>query len=69
MQPAGTPKEILAVLHQAVVRALADPGVKTELVDRGFDIAASTPEAFAAFLTQESDAAGRLVREAGTRPE
>ncbi len=69
LAPAGTPKEIVARLHQGVARALADPGVKAALTDRGFDIAASTPEAFSAFLVRESDTAGRLVREAGIKPE
>lgn len=69
LAPAGTPKEILARLHQEVVRTLADANVKAALTDRGFDIVGSTPEAFAAFLRRESDTAGRLVREAGIKPE
>jgi len=69
LAPAGMPKEILARLHQEVVRTLADANVKAALTGRGFDIVASTPEAFAAFLRQESDTAGRLVREAGIKPE
>ena len=67
--PAGTPKEIVARLHQEVVKTLADAKVKEQLTNRGFDVAASTPEAFAAFLRQESDLAGRLVRNAGIKPE
>ena len=69
LAPAGTPKENLARLHQEVVRTLADANVKAALTDRGFDIVGSTPEAFAAFLRRESDTAGRLVREAGIKPE
>ena len=67
--PAGTPREILVRLHQEVVNALGDPKVKEQLANRGFDVAASTPEAFAAFLQAESGAAGRLVRSAGIKPE
>jgi tripartite-type tricarboxylate transporter receptor subunit TctC len=44
--------------------ALADPQVKDRLLSRGFEVAASTPEAFAAFLKQESEATGRLVKAA-----
>ena len=69
LAPAGTPKEILARLHQDVVSTLADANVKAALTGRGFDVVASTPEAFAAFLRQESDTTGRLVREAGIKPE
>jgi tripartite-type tricarboxylate transporter receptor subunit TctC len=65
--PAGLPKEVLARLHREVARTLADAQVKERLTGRGFDIAASTPEAFGAFLKQESEASGRLVRAANIR--
>ena len=67
--PAGTPKEILVRLHQEVVKALGDAKVKEQLANRGFDVTASTPEAFATFLQVESESAGRLVRSAGIKPE
>ncbi|HKQ25779.1 MAG TPA: tripartite tricarboxylate transporter substrate binding protein [Burkholderiales bacterium] len=69
LAPAGTPKEILARLNQEVVRALADATVKEQFVSRGFDVTASSPEAFAAFLKHESDIAGRLVRDLDIKPE
>ena len=69
LAPAGTPKEIVARLRQDVVKALADAKVKEQLVNRGFDVTGSTPEAFAAFLREESVVAGRLVRNAGIKPE
>jgi tripartite-type tricarboxylate transporter receptor subunit TctC len=62
--PAGLPKEVMARLNRDVVRALADTQVKEKLLGRGFEVAASTPEAFAAFLKQESEATGRLVKAA-----
>jgi tripartite-type tricarboxylate transporter receptor subunit TctC len=62
--PAGLPKEIVARLNRDVVRALADPQVKDRLLSRGFEVSAGTPEAFAGFLKQESEAAGRLVKAA-----
>jgi tripartite-type tricarboxylate transporter receptor subunit TctC len=65
--PAGLPKEVLARLNREVARTLADAQVKERLTSRGFDIAASTPEAFGAFLKQESEASGRLVRAANIR--
>ena len=67
--PAGTPRDILARLHREVVAALNDPKVKETFRSRGFEVVAGTPEAFAAFLTQESEVSGALVREAGIRPE
>ena len=69
LAPAGTPKEIVARLQRDVAKALNDPKVKEELAGRGFEVVASTPEAAAAFLADQSDAAGRLIRAAGIKPE
>lgn len=69
LAPAATPREIIARLQQAMVTALADEKVREQLVNRGFDIVGSTPEAFAAFLREQSEAAGKLVRAAGIKPE
>jgi tripartite-type tricarboxylate transporter receptor subunit TctC len=67
--PAGLPKEILAKVHRETVRALNDPKVKENLTNRGMEVVGSTPAEFAAFLKQESDAGGRLIRTAGIRAE
>src|SRR5205823_3109189 len=48
--PARTSKEVVTTLHRATVTALADPTVKKSLADLGVDIAASTPEEFAAYI-------------------
>jgi tripartite-type tricarboxylate transporter receptor subunit TctC len=69
LAPAGTPKENVARVNQEIARTLADPQVKERLASRGFQIVGSSPESFAAFLRQESDLAGRLVRDAGIKPE
>jgi tripartite-type tricarboxylate transporter receptor subunit TctC len=69
LAPSGVPGEVLVRLHQDVVHALADAKVREQLVSRGFDVVGNSPEAFAAFLKQESFIAGRLVRDAGIKPE
>jgi len=69
LAPGGTPTDIITRLQQAVAKALADSKVKEQLVDRGFDVVASTPDGFGAFLREASDSAGRLIRSAGIKPE
>jgi tripartite-type tricarboxylate transporter receptor subunit TctC len=69
LAPAGTPKDLVYRLQRDVAKALNDPKVKEELAGRGFDVVASTPEAFAAFLAEQSEQAGRLTRAAGIKPE
>jgi tripartite-type tricarboxylate transporter receptor subunit TctC len=43
--PAGTPKEILAVLHKTLQEVLADPEVKRRALELGIAALGSTPEA------------------------
>jgi tripartite-type tricarboxylate transporter receptor subunit TctC len=40
-------------LHAAVVAALADPAVKKQFADLGFEMVANTPEQFATYQQQE----------------
>jgi tripartite-type tricarboxylate transporter receptor subunit TctC len=51
--PKGLPADIKGRLHNALVAALNDPGVKTRLLDLGFEIVANTPEQFTAFQASE----------------
>jgi len=67
LAPAGVPKEVLVRVNRDLLRALADAQVKERLVSRGFEIVGSAPEAFTAFLRQESEASGRLVQAANIR--
>ncbi len=67
--PAGLPKEVLAKIHRETVRTLNDPKVKENLLNRGMEVVGSAPEAFAAFLKQESEASGRLIKSAGIKVE
>ena len=67
--PMGTPKQIIAQLHQGIVRTLTDTKVKEQLASRGFEVTASTPEIFSEFLRKESDSAARLVRIGGVKAD
>ncbi len=51
--PRGMPADIKAKLQGAIAAAVADPAVRTRLLDLGFEIVANTPEQFAAFQAAE----------------
>jgi tripartite-type tricarboxylate transporter receptor subunit TctC len=51
--PKGLPADIKAKLHAALVAGLADPQVKTKLLDLGFEIVGNSPEEFTAFQASE----------------
>jgi len=67
--PAGLPKEALAKLHRSMLGALNDPKVKEGLVSRGMEVVGSTPEGFTAFLRQESETSGRLIKSGNIKVE
>jgi tripartite-type tricarboxylate transporter receptor subunit TctC len=51
--PKGLPADIKGKLHDALLAGLADPAVKTKLLDLGFEIVGNTPEQFTAFQAAE----------------
>jgi tripartite-type tricarboxylate transporter receptor subunit TctC len=68
--PAGTPRETLVRLQQAVAKAVGDAELYKRFIERGIELKASaSPEEFSAHIRAEFEKKGRLVREAGIRPE
>ncbi|MES2399777.1 MAG: tripartite tricarboxylate transporter substrate binding protein [Pseudomonadota bacterium] len=68
--PAGTPREIVMKLHAEVTRIMKDPEfVQKEVIAKSYDLVASTPEEFAAFLVQDSVRNMRAVKISGARVE
>jgi tripartite-type tricarboxylate transporter receptor subunit TctC len=65
MAPAGTPREIVERLHDAITRALKTSEVATRLAAEGAIVIGSTPEEFGAHLKAELARVGRVVRAAG----
>jgi tripartite-type tricarboxylate transporter receptor subunit TctC len=65
--PAKTPPEIVAKLHDAAVAALNDPTVRSRLIELGFEPVGDTPEQLAAFMRQEFQRTGDLIRAANIR--
>jgi tripartite-type tricarboxylate transporter receptor subunit TctC len=67
--PAGTPRPIVARLHDVVAAGLARPEVKARLASLGLEPAPMTPEEFADFIKKEIAKWTREVREAGIEPQ
>ena len=67
--PAGTSKEIIALLHREIVDAMAQPDVKEKMASLGFETVASTPEEFAARVRVEIPKWGKVIRDASIKPE
>jgi tripartite-type tricarboxylate transporter receptor subunit TctC len=65
LAPAGTPKAAVERLHAEVVKALKDPGVQDRL--RDYEIFGSSPEEFSAFIRNEIEKTGRIIRTSGAK--
>ena len=51
--PAGTPRDVIAALHQATAATVNDPAVRKALTDLGVDVVGGTPEELRAYLKSE----------------
>jgi tripartite-type tricarboxylate transporter receptor subunit TctC len=67
--PAKLPPEILAKLHDGIVKGLSDPEVRSKLTTAGVIVVASTPEEFAAHIKSEMAKAEQLIKETNIRPD
>jgi tripartite-type tricarboxylate transporter receptor subunit TctC len=67
--PAGTPKEIIALLHKEIAAIQDKPDVKAQMENRGvYIVKMSTPE-FGAFMESEIAKWGRVVKERGIKAQ
>jgi tripartite-type tricarboxylate transporter receptor subunit TctC len=70
LTPAGTPKDIVARLHAAVLQAMEDPAVKAHFAREGADITTSkTPEDFGAKVRGDLAKWQKVVKESGLKAE
>jgi tripartite-type tricarboxylate transporter receptor subunit TctC len=69
LAPAGTPKPVIARLNREIVAILRTPEISQMIVAQGGDVVASTPEGFGKVLRDETARLGKVIREAGIKPE
>lgn len=51
--PAGTPKRLVDRLHEEIIKALANPGVRERIIGSGADVVGSTPQELDAHIKAE----------------
>lgn len=67
--PAATPDAIVNKLNAAIVEALNDPAIQTNIRAIGVEPAPSTPQAFADYIKSETVKWGQVIRNAGIKLE
>lgn len=66
--PAGTPRNVVQILHDATERALQDPGVKERLAKLGVEPAPMSVEEFKKFFRDDFAATTQLAKDAQVQP-
>jgi len=67
--PANLPRDITAKLFTDTTQILKSPDVQENLVKQGYGVVGSTPEEFAAFISEEHAKWGNLIKSAGLKAE
>lgn len=68
--PAGTPRAAVDRIHRDTAAILRDPAFREkEVVQKGYELVASSPEEFAAYLVRDREARGRAVKLSGAKAE
>jgi tripartite-type tricarboxylate transporter receptor subunit TctC len=69
LAPAGTPAPVVARLNAEAAKVLARSDVKATLAAQGLEVAASSPEQFAAYIKSEIARFAKIAKAAGIKPQ
>ena len=67
--PAGTPTEIITLLHRDIAKIITLPDMKERLATLGYEPVASTPDECTAQLKSEAAKWTKVIRDAGIKGE
>ena len=67
--PAGTPPEVVALLNRELNAVLQSPDLREKLAAQGIEITGGTAEALRAELAEEMVKWGKVIADAGVKPE
>ena len=67
--PRGAPPEIIDRLYREVAAGLANPAVKARLAEVGSTLMPMTPSVFGAFVADETEKWGKVVKASGAKAE
>jgi tripartite-type tricarboxylate transporter receptor subunit TctC len=67
--PAGTPADVIAILHRESAKILAQPDMQERLAALGYDLVASTPAEFGTRIAAEIEMWAKVIRAANIKPQ
>ncbi len=69
MLPAKTPPAVVAKIHAAMKKAIANPATRKQLDDMGYQVIANTPEQFGTYLRDQIATWTRIVKDNNIKAE
>jgi tripartite-type tricarboxylate transporter receptor subunit TctC len=69
LAPAGTPRDVVAQVNAAIVKALADAEVRQRFAGQGFEAMSSAPDVVGRLLESEFAKYEKVIRESGMKIE
>ncbi len=69
LAPAGTPREIVNLMHGQIVKAVAQPDLREKYVGLGSEPTTSTPQEFQALIRDSVAKFAQIAKSAGIKPE
>ena len=67
--PSRTPKPIIETLNRELSRTFNAPDVRQQIAEGGSEIVGGRPEQFAGFIRQEIAKWGKVIKDAGIKPQ
>ena len=67
--PAGTPREIIALLHRDIAKIMTLPDLNERLATLGYEPVVNTPEECATLMKSEMTRWMKLIRDAGIKAQ
>ncbi len=69
LAPAGTPREIVNLMHGHIVKAVAQPDLREKYVGLGSEPTTNTPQEFQALIRESVAKFAQIAKGAGIKPE
>jgi tripartite-type tricarboxylate transporter receptor subunit TctC len=67
--PKGTPAAIIQALNKVLNDGLAQPAIRERLTQIGVVVQGGTPDEFGQFIASETEKWGKVIRDAGIKPD
>ena len=67
--PANTPPDIIDLLNKEINSGLADPKIKSRLLELGGSVLATSPAEFAKLIADDTEKWRKVIKFAGIKPE